>query len=261
MTLLSLVSPVLMSVLVGYFVGSVSFPRLAVSLASNKRNHAIHSDTSTIRTKFGADRASIVLGTKYGIAMGILDMLKVAVPMAYFRYVLYPNELFHLIVSIAGLVGHNWPIYYRFKGGRGFSVMLSSFIIIDWMGTAIIVFSALLLGMVVVKNLMLAYVSWLWLMIPWLFLRTLNYNYVLYTLGLISVFMITTVHEIQAFIRLNRDGNRAGFLAQGLYESSPRWRMMKRMQDRLDTLGPWRFAIVAIYSIILTLILTELPPL
>jgi glycerol-3-phosphate acyltransferase PlsY len=117
MTFLSLVPPVLLSVLVGYFVGSVSFPRLAVRLVLNKRNHAIPDDTSTIRTKFGADRASIVLGTKYGIVMGILDMLKVAIPMVYFKYVLFPGELYHLVLSIAGLLGHNWPIYSKFKGG------------------------------------------------------------------------------------------------------------------------------------------------
>jgi len=261
MAFLHLVPHVLLSVFVGYFLGSVSFPRLAVYLASKKRNHAVPDDTSTIRTKFGADRASIVLGTKYGLLMGILDMLKVAIPMVYFRYVLYPGELYHLSLSIAGLVGHNWPIYSRFKGGRGFSVMFSSFIVIDWMATGIVLCLGLLLGMVVVQNLMLAYVSWLWLMVPMLFLRTFNSTYLLYTLGLISIFMITTVPEIQAFIRLNRDGNRAAFLGQGLYNSSPRWRGMKRMQERLNALGWWRFVIAAIAFIILSFVFTWLPPL
>lgn len=260
MTFLSFAPPVLLSVSVGYFVGSVSFPRLAVHLASKKRKLAIPDDDSTIRTKFGADRASIVLGTRYGILMGILDMLKVAVPMIYFKYVLFPNDLYHLILSIAGLVGHNWPIYSRFKGGRGFSVMFSSFIVIDLIGTTMVLCLGLLLGMVVVQNIMVAYVSWLWLMVPWLFLRTFDYTYLLYTLGLISIFMITTIPEIQAFIQLNRDGSRAAFFGQGLYNSSPRWRGMKRMQERLKTLGPWRFVIAALVLLVLALIFTKLPP-
>jgi hypothetical protein len=139
--------------------------------------------------------------------------------------------------------------------------MFSSFIIIDWMGAIIVMFLGLLLGLVIAQNLMLAYVSWLWLMVPWLFLRTFNYTYLLYTLGLIMIFMITTVPEIKAFIQLNRDGNRAAFLGQGLYDSSPRWRGMKRLQERLNTLGPWRFVLAVIALIILAFVFSRLPPL
>jgi glycerol-3-phosphate acyltransferase PlsY len=192
--------------------------------------------------------------------MGILDMLKVAIPMIYFKYVLYPNHLYHLVLSIAGLVGHIWPLYSRFKGGRGFSVMVSSFFVVDWLGTVIVLGLGLLLGMVVVQNLMVAYVGWLWLMVPWLFLRTFDVTYLLYVLGLISIFLITTIPEIRAFVQLNREGKGADFFERGLYSSSPRWRGMQRMQERLNALGPWRFVLAALAVLIVTFTFAKLPP-
>ena len=251
---------VLLTFLVGYFIGSISFPRLAVSLVTKQKNLKIPDDKSTIRTKFGADRASIILGAKSGILMGILDMLKVAMPMIYVKFLLYPGELHYLIISIAGLVGHNWPIYYRFNGGRGFSVILSSLFIVDWVGAIIVLFLGLLLGMGIFKNLMMAYMNWLWLMVPWLWLRTYNYIYVLYSVVLIMIFFITTIPEIKAFMKYSREGNLGGFFEPGLYDSSPRWRGMKKMQERVNNLGVWRFVIVAIAFIAIVLIFPRLPP-
>lgn len=251
---------VLLSFLVGYFIGSVSFPQLAVSLVTKQKNLKIPDDTSTIRTKFGADRVSIILGAKFGIVMGILDMLKVAIPMMYFKFFLYPGELYYLVISIAGLVGHNWPIYYRFKGGRGFSVILSSLFIVDWVGAIIVLFVGLLLGMGVFQNLMMAYMNWLWLMVPWLWLRTYNYIYVFYSVGLIMIFFIITIPEIKSFMKYSREGNIKGFFEPDLYESSPRWRGMKKMQERLTNLGTWRLLVVAIAFIAIAIIFPRLPP-
>lgn len=250
---------VFLSILLGYFVGSISFPRLALSLAP-KRKKELHNDTSTIKVKFGADRASIVLGAKHGILMGVLDMLKVSLPMMVFKFILYPGEIYYLIISVAGLVGHNWPIYYRFKGGRGFSVILSSYIVVDWIGAIIVLSLSLLLGIGVVNNLMLAYVSWLLLFVPWLWLRSFNYIYLIYPIIVILIFMITTIPEIQAFIKYRREGNLEAFFGEGLYDSSPRWRGMAGMQERLSKFGNWRFVFVAIAFIILALIFPKLPP-
>lgn len=80
----------------------------------------------------------------------------------------FPDQPYFLVMGVAGLVGHNWPVYHRFRGGRGFSVIFGSFAVIDWLGALATTTVGMLLGMVVAGNPFVAYVSWLWLMIPWM---------------------------------------------------------------------------------------------
>jgi len=43
-------------------------------------------------------------------------MAKVAIPTLVFK-LLYPQDPYLLIAAAAGMVGHIWPVFNRFKGG------------------------------------------------------------------------------------------------------------------------------------------------
>ena len=74
----------------------------------------------------GATSASIKLGPRVGCTIGILDILAV-VPVFIIK-LLYPEQFYYLMASVFVVVGHNWPIYYRFRGGGGMSPTYQGFL-------------------------------------------------------------------------------------------------------------------------------------
>jgi hypothetical protein len=126
-------------VVAGYLLGSISFARIITRLAApgvdltslqvQLKDSPQTADVGIV----GANAASMVLGPRLGLLVALLDMLKVVLPMIVAK-LLYPAEAYHFAVSVGGLIGHNWPVYYGFKGGRGFAVIFGSFLMIDWVG-------------------------------------------------------------------------------------------------------------------------------
>lgn len=228
--------------IVGYLAGSISFARLITRLAApgvdltqlqvQLKDSPQTADVGIV----GANAASMVLGARLGLTIAVLDMLKVVVPMLMFRG-LFPQASYHLAASIGGLVGHNWPLYHRFKGGRGFAVIFGSFIALDWLGALVCTLGGLAFGMMILGNTMIAYISWLWLMIPWMFWR-LSLPGLVYALLINLIFILATIPEMRLMLRMRREGKYAAYM-EGLYSSSPRWRGMKKMTDRLWLLRPF----------------------
>lgn len=60
----------------------------------------------------------------------VFDMLKGAIPSYYFTQVMPSNNLF-LVVLVSGvLLGHVFPVWLKFNGGRGLAVVAGSLLII-----------------------------------------------------------------------------------------------------------------------------------
>lgn len=259
----------IISLLIGYLVGSISFSRLILRVKAGERKISDlriqfpeSGDTATVDV-FGANAASMILGARYGIGIGILDMLKVIIPMLLVRFLIYPNEYYYLVVSIGALLGHNWPLYHRFRGGRGFSVIFGSFIVVDWLGAIVEPIIGILFGMLVVGNIMFAYSSWLWLLPLWFWFRIPvpnNLILVSYAIVITVIFTIATIPEIRTVAKFRRSGKLEEY-QRALFDSSPRWRGMKRMQDRVSALGIKRYIIGVFVIIILVLLLLYLPSL
>jgi glycerol-3-phosphate acyltransferase PlsY len=229
------------AILSGYLLGSISFARLftrwlapaadlsTLSIPIQGTDEAVQADL------YGANAASRVLGARYGIAVMLLDILKVALPTLTFK-VLYADRPYLLVVALAGVVGHNWPVYHRLEGGRGFAAILGGLLVVDWLGALVLPVLSLLLGGVLLHNPFVAYVAWLWLLIPWLWLRTHDPAYLVYALALNLVFVLAIIPEIRLMLKLRREGRLQGYL-QGLLQSSPRWRGMSRLTRRLRLFG------------------------
>jgi glycerol-3-phosphate acyltransferase PlsY len=60
-------------------------------------------------------------------------MLKVAIPTLIVR-LWQPDEAYYLVLAGAGVVGHAWPVYHRFRGGRGESPILGGLLVIEALG-------------------------------------------------------------------------------------------------------------------------------
>ena len=245
--------------LFGYLVGSVSFARIGLKLAGIKRDISeleipVEGAGETARVEiFGANAASMILGAKIGILIGVMDILKAALPMMMLRFILYPTEHYYLIVWVSLLVGHNWPLYFGFKGGRGFSVIFGGLFIVDLIASITLPIIGIIFGLFVAGNMMIGYISWVFFMPVWFLFRTSDLFFFVCSIFIMTLFILSTRPEVRTMAKYRREGKLEMYM-QGLYASSPRWRGMKKMQDTVDKLGTKRY-LIGIIVIFITVIL------
>ncbi len=77
----------------------------------------------------GATNTFRVLGKKAGIPVLIIDVLKgwLAVNIAYISRYSYGSEPYvnlQLVLGVAALIGHIFPVYVGFRGGKGIATLL-----------------------------------------------------------------------------------------------------------------------------------------
>lgn len=116
--------PNLLGLLAAYLVGSIPS---AVWVGRTFYNIDIREYGSG---NAGATNAFRVLGKKPGIVVLIMDVLKgfLAVKLAYFMgdYDSQSPEFidFELALAVCGLMGHIFPVFVGFRGGKGVATML-----------------------------------------------------------------------------------------------------------------------------------------
>lgn len=72
----------------------------------------------------GGTNVTRTLGTGYGILTIVVDVIKGFTPILAL-YFIYPQDLILLsIVSVAVILGHDFPAYIKFKGGKGIAASL-----------------------------------------------------------------------------------------------------------------------------------------
>jgi len=195
----------------GYLIGSVSMARIITRVVSPSTKitdkFEIGLEGSDKKLTLGTVSASWVsyhVGSKWGFLTYVLDMLKIIVPAVALRKI-WPAEPYFLVAAAAGVAGHIWPVYHRFKGGRGISAIYGGFLVIDWVGALVCSIGGMLLSLVVLRDVLLAYMSGVLLLIPWVFFRTHNMAYVLYAVVVNIFFVIAMLPEIRNYERIKRE--------------------------------------------------------
>lgn len=224
-----------LSAIVGYLLGAISFSRILTHFLIPEIDledvHLPNPDgTQGERLlTIGANTASIKLGSRVGCAIGILDILKAFIPTLIVK-TLYPNEYYFLLTSLFAVIGHNWPIYYRFKGGGGMSPTLGGFLAVDWIGTLIANLLGMLIGFSIVRDLFFAYVGWTLIMIPYLWITTKSPVYALYALLVNLSFYLALIPEIKRYLEARKRGETN--MQQGM-EVTPMGREMLKIARAL----------------------------
>lgn len=80
----------------------------------------------------GATNAIRVFGKKLGMFCLIMDALKGVAAISVARYCLDGTTLLLLITGFGVILGHNYPFYMNFKGGKGIAASLGIFLAIDY---------------------------------------------------------------------------------------------------------------------------------
>lgn len=104
---------IILCMVVGYLLGSIN-PSIIISKKKYKED---------IRT-FGSGNAGTTntlrtYGTKTAVAVFILDLLKAAIAVVLGSFIVGGTMVGGAVAGLFAVVGHMFPIYYKFKGGKG----------------------------------------------------------------------------------------------------------------------------------------------
>lgn len=118
---MGIIIPILM-LLGAYLVGSIPFGYIVGKARKiDIREHGSHN--------IGATNASRTLGPYFGLLVFILDMLKgscfvfIAKLLVENNSPLFTLNIHPLYYGLAAVIGHLYPIFLRFKGGKGISTI------------------------------------------------------------------------------------------------------------------------------------------
>jgi glycerol-3-phosphate acyltransferase PlsY len=91
----------------------------------------------------GATNAGRVLGARWGVVVGLLDVLKGLVPVLVAGHLVGP--LTALAVGLAVVLGHIWSPFLRGQGGKGVATSLGAILAVQpWFALLILVIFGLL---------------------------------------------------------------------------------------------------------------------
>src|SRR5215475_16096065 len=113
-------------VLAAYFCGSIPFGLLLGKLfgAADVRK--------TGSGNIGATNVARSVGLPAGILTLLLDAAKGAVPVWLARHFFPDHAAFQILAGLAALVGHCFPVWLKFRGGKGVATAAGVFFVLCW---------------------------------------------------------------------------------------------------------------------------------
>jgi len=81
----------------------------------------------------GTTNAVRVLGKRAGVIVLLIDILKAILAIAIVRLI-FPNEdlLVGLYGGIGAILGHSYPLFFKFKGGKGIATTVGTLFAVDY---------------------------------------------------------------------------------------------------------------------------------
>jgi glycerol-3-phosphate acyltransferase PlsY len=109
--------------IVGYLVGSIPTAYIVSRLRKGIDIRKVGSGN------MGAANVMRQIGTHEGIFVGLIDIAKGAGPILIAQ-ALNVSELWVYAAGFAALVGHNFPVFAGFRGGRGSATIIGIFLVL-----------------------------------------------------------------------------------------------------------------------------------
>ena len=152
--MLDLAVKIFLGTVLGYLVGSIPFGFIFVKLSKNVDLRSYGSGST------GATNVSRVLGKKVAAFVAVLDALK-AIGAYAIVINLTANPLAAFIAALAAIVGHCYPVWLGFKGGKGVSTSFGAAIIINTL-PAILTFFVFVFAVIASKRVSIGSLTAAW---------------------------------------------------------------------------------------------------
>jgi len=196
------------SLLIGYFFGCFQTSYFISKIVIKKDIREMGSGNA------GASNMTSELGWQYGILTGVSDVLKAFMPakliVLIFPYSYQAVELM-AIAGVGAVLGHIYPFFMSFRGGKGVACYIGMMLAIDWkIGVAAIIF-------LIVLTIITDYISiasiLLYVIVPCLAYYSENYSDTVIVCTLILLVIGICKHwvNIQNLLIGNETGLRSVF--------------------------------------------------
>ena len=102
----------MLSCIIAYLLGSVSGGIITARLGNGPDLHTVGSKST------GASNVQRTMGWKYGLITFFFDALK-GIASCAAAQLLTGLHMAALLAGLCCVIGHNWPVFFHFKGGKG----------------------------------------------------------------------------------------------------------------------------------------------
>lgn len=109
----------------GYCLGCVNLAWLLARLRGfDIRSYGSHNA--------GASNATVTMGWKAGVATGVCDIAKSCAAALLSALLFSPLPCAGVVAGVSAVLGHIFPFYLRFRGGKGFASFMGLILALDW---------------------------------------------------------------------------------------------------------------------------------
>lgn len=103
---------IVISCILSYLLGSLSGGIIISRLAGGPDLHTVGSKST------GASNVQRTMGWKYGIFTFLFDAVK-GLLSCFIAWLITGSHMAALLAGLCCVIGHNWPVFFRFRGGKG----------------------------------------------------------------------------------------------------------------------------------------------
>ena len=128
-------------ILIGYLLGSSS---MSYYISKLKKIEIRDKGSKNL----GASNTMMVLGWKYGLLVGIHDIGKSILAVILAKHLFPDLELVGFLAGVASVLGHIYPFYLKFKGGKGFASYFGMTLALNWKLALIIALAVVLVTLI-----------------------------------------------------------------------------------------------------------------
>ncbi len=139
---------ILLAIIIGYLLGNINASYIlgkvfkGIDIREKGSNNA------------GASNAVIVMGWKFGVAAFLIDALKAAVAMWIVKYITNGNTDLAVLAGVMAMVGHIYPVFMKFKGGKGIAAILGIMVGLNGF-IALVLYITIALGAVITNYIVM----------------------------------------------------------------------------------------------------------
>ncbi len=121
-----MIKQAIMTILVGYAFGCIQ-PAYFLSKIVGKMDIREHGSGNA-----GASNITAIMGWKYGFIVGLVDILKGIFAVLVVRWIYPGSPDLAYLSGIMAIIGHIFPFYLKFRGGKGVATLVGMMFGINW---------------------------------------------------------------------------------------------------------------------------------
>ncbi len=185
-------------ILLSYIIGSSS-----MSFYLGKLNGvSINKEGSK---NLGASNTMALLGWKAGIIVGLHDILKAVLVVLVARFVY--GDLFAIgeVAGVSCILGHIFPFYLKFKGGKGFASYVGMTLALNWKFALVLIL--IIVVLVLITDYIVSGTFSTMVLVP-IYLGIINHSILIF--GILSIASIVMIFKHRENIARLLNGTEVG---------------------------------------------------